>query len=131
MTVTVMSNGATDPDQREWGVFVDGRITSPRWRDEGPAQAYAEAIRAGTRQPEFTTHAAGGTTIENPHRERIMLTTWRSAIHLERHGIQVRRGKKVSTLAKAHFGMKRNALIADILHQIEARLTELGYAPRN
>jgi hypothetical protein len=116
----------------EWGVMVDGRLCSPRWPERGPAQAYADMVQTGNRRPEFVEHIpGGGTIIENPDRERIMLTTWKAAIRLEQAGIMVRRGKKVMTMAKAHFSLGRAAHFTTVIRAIEDRLTELGYNPRD
>jgi hypothetical protein len=120
-----------DPSEKTvetWRVRVGDRFTSPRWAQRGPADAYADALRAGTRRPEFTSvSAGGGTLIENPDRERIMLTTWRSALRLEQIGIQVARGRKVSSIAKAYLGIKHAITIPELKDRITARLTEMGY----
>lgn len=37
----------------EWKVSFQGRVCSPAFNAKGPAQAYLDALRAGTRQPEY------------------------------------------------------------------------------
>jgi hypothetical protein len=39
--------------QGSFRVKVDGRLTTPTWSQKGPAQAYADAINRGQREPEF------------------------------------------------------------------------------
>lgn len=77
---------------------------------------------------EKVTHVPGvGTIIENPNREHIMLRTWLSALRLEQIGIQVSRGRKVSSLAKTYFKVPRGTTIPELKERIVARLREIGY----
>lgn len=34
-------------------VFFEGRFCSPSWQQIGPAKAYLQALKAGTRKPEY------------------------------------------------------------------------------
>lgn len=42
-----------DSGEHVWVVIFNGRVCSPTWRERGPALAYLDALRAGTRQPEY------------------------------------------------------------------------------
>lgn len=43
-----------------WMVLVDGWACSPSWDSKVAAQAYADAIVEGKRQPEFSDERIGG-----------------------------------------------------------------------
>jgi hypothetical protein len=39
----------------EFAVVTDGVVNTPRWKERGPATAYANAVRAGERAPELSS----------------------------------------------------------------------------
>ena len=47
--------GTNEPEYR---VAFAGRVCSPAWLDRGPAQAYLDALQAGTREPEYACPAS-------------------------------------------------------------------------
>lgn len=122
MKVEVVGN-----DRAGFGVLVDDVLTTPRWHQSGPAEAYASAIRAGTRKPEFAIGGEGGTMFTNPNPEVFRLIAWRSALRLEQIGIQVSKGRKVSSMAKSYLGIKHRITIPELKNLITERLVELGY----
>lgn len=42
-----------DGGEQVWLVSFGGRVCSPSWREQGPALAYLDALKAGQRQPEY------------------------------------------------------------------------------
>ncbi len=46
-------------DGDQVGIIWAGRRCRPRWNAEGPAYAYAHALSAGTRRPEYEPSGSG------------------------------------------------------------------------
>lgn len=56
-------------DGEQFGIIWAGRRCSPRWNEQGAAYAYAHALAAGTRRPEYEP-SGSGSIVTFPSRSR-------------------------------------------------------------
>lgn len=68
-----------------------------------------------------------GTLIEGAAIDRFQLVVLRSAVKLEKLGMK-RRGTSATAIAKARFGLKRNATHDDVIARIGAAIEEFDGA---